>query len=109
TELCKYVIPAHHWLESWGDAEAKTGYISLIQPTINPLFKTRAFQTSLLKWAGNASDYETFFKTYWTAKVGSLEAYDKALQDGVIEPATAPAITALTFNNAKVAEAASKI
>ena len=32
TELCKYIIPAHHWLESWGDAEPQTGYISLIQP-----------------------------------------------------------------------------
>ena len=20
TELCRYVIPSHHWLESWGDA-----------------------------------------------------------------------------------------
>ena len=25
TELCKYVIPDHHYLESWGDAEVKTG------------------------------------------------------------------------------------
>ncbi|MEO7444955.1 MAG: 4Fe-4S dicluster domain-containing protein, partial [Ferruginibacter sp.] len=52
TELCKYLIPSHHWLESWGDAEPKSGNISLIQPVINPLFKTRPFQSSLLKWAG---------------------------------------------------------
>ena len=52
TELCKFVFPDHHYLESWGDAELKTGYISFIQPTIAPLFKTRAFQTSLLKWSG---------------------------------------------------------
>jgi molybdopterin-containing oxidoreductase family iron-sulfur binding subunit len=48
TELCRYILPSHHWLESWGDAEAQTGYISLIQPVIHPLFKTRPFQTSLL-------------------------------------------------------------
>ena len=109
TELCKYVIPSHHWLESWGDAEPKTGYYSMIQPTINPLFKTRAFQTSLLKWSGNASDYETYFKTYWTAKLnGGADAYDKALQDGVVEPASAPAIGTVTFSAAGVAAAASK-
>lgn len=52
TELCKFVIPNHHWLESWGDAESRTGYYSMIQPVINPLFKTRPFQTSLIKWSG---------------------------------------------------------
>ncbi|HSN62036.1 MAG TPA: TAT-variant-translocated molybdopterin oxidoreductase, partial [Ferruginibacter sp.] len=36
TEQCKFVLPSHHWLESWGDAEPKTGYVSLLQPTINP-------------------------------------------------------------------------
>ncbi len=68
TQLCKYIIPSHHFLESWGDAEPKSGYISFIQPTIYPLFKTRAFQTSLLKWSGNNTDYETYFKNYWISK-----------------------------------------
>ena len=39
TLLCKYVIPNHHFLESWGDAEPKSGYYSLIQPTINPIIQ----------------------------------------------------------------------
>ncbi|HTB52085.1 MAG TPA: TAT-variant-translocated molybdopterin oxidoreductase [Ferruginibacter sp.] len=108
-ELCKYILPSHHWLESWGDAEPKTGYYSLMQPTINPLFKTRDFQTSLLKWSGNTADYETYFKTYWTAKLGGTsDAYDKALQDGVVEPTTAPAIGTVAFNNASLAGAAAK-
>jgi len=94
TEQCKFILPSHHWLESWGDAEPKTGYFSLLQPTINPLFKTRAFQTSLIRWSSAAgsmvNDYETYFKTYWNAKLGSLDLYEKALQNGVIEPATMP-------------------
>lgn len=109
TELCKYIIPSHHWLESWGDAEPKTGYYSIIQPTINPLFKTRAFQTSLIRWSSAAgsmvNDYETYFKTYWSAKLGSSDLYYKALQDGVVEPATMPA-GAGTYNGAKLTEAA---
>jgi MoCo/4Fe-4S cofactor protein with predicted Tat translocation signal len=137
TENCKYVIPSHHWLESWGDAEPKTGYISIIQPTINPLFKTRAFETSLLKWSGGstpivaqpakgdsasaeharvnvmpskaANDYETYFKNYWLSKLASADNFDKVLQDGVIEPATPLAAAGATFSGAKVEEAKAKI
>ena len=112
TEQCKYILPSHHWLESWGDAEPKSGYISLLQPTINPLFKTRAFQTSLIKWSAAAgsmdTDYETYFKTYWNAKLGSTELYDKALQDGVIEPAAMP-VGGASFNIGKLSEAAAAV
>jgi molybdopterin-containing oxidoreductase family iron-sulfur binding subunit len=129
-ENCKYIIPSHHWLESWGDAEPVSGYYSFMQPIINPLFKTRAFQTSLLKWTGASSaaiktvvsdstgnavapvaasgnDYETFIRNYWTAKLGSAENWEKALQDGVAE--TASTSSAATFSNTKLSEAASKI
>ena len=47
--LCKYIIPSHHWLESWGDAELKRHGNAVIQPTIHPLFKTRQLESSLLK------------------------------------------------------------
>ncbi|CAN5785403.1 TAT-variant-translocated molybdopterin oxidoreductase [soil metagenome] len=109
-ELCKYSIPTHNWLESWGDAEPKSGYISLIQPTINPLFKTRAYQTTLMKLAGNALDYETFFKQYWLGKTGGEDAYNTALQIGVIEPIEpASLIGSGAYNGAGIAEAASKL
>ncbi|HVG42813.1 MAG TPA: TAT-variant-translocated molybdopterin oxidoreductase, partial [Chitinophagaceae bacterium] len=85
TELCNFSLPSHHYLESWGDTEAKTGYISFLQPTIYPLFKTRPFQTSLLKWSGNNTDYEAYFRQYWTGRLGGQQALDKALQDGVLE------------------------
>ncbi len=85
TSLCTYSVPTHHYLESWGDAEPKTGYFSFIQPTIFPLFKTRPFQTSLLKWAGSTTDYDTYFRQYWMGKLGGQQGFDKAFQDGVIE------------------------
>jgi MoCo/4Fe-4S cofactor protein with predicted Tat translocation signal len=108
TELCKFVLPAPHFLESWGDVEPRPGYYSFLQPTIAPLFKTRPFEDSLLKWGGSATNYEAYFKQYWTGKLGSVEAYEKALQDGVIEPASA-ATAGPTFNSAKVAEAATAL
>ena len=106
-ELCKYIIPSHHWLESWGDAEPKTGYYSILQPTIFPLFKTRAFQTSLLKWSGNNTEYGTYVKDYWIAKQGSETAYFQLLQDGVIEGAATS--SSATFSGARLSDAASKI
>lgn len=108
SELCKYVSPAPHYLERWGDAEPVAGHIAMLQPTINPLFKTRSFEDSLLKWSGNNTAYEIYFQQYWTGKLGGLEGYEKALQDGVIEQ-PGIALAALGFSNAKVAEAASAI
>jgi len=87
TKLCKFAVPDHHWLESWGDAEPKTGYYSFIQPTIAPLFKTRAFQDSLLKWTGSADKYHDIWSQYWISKLGGQKNFDQALQDGVAQPA----------------------
>jgi len=86
-QKCTMVIPDHNYLESWGDAEPKPGYFSLMQPGIAPLFKTRALQDSLLTWSGSTQSYADFWKEYWMKKLGSQENFDKALQEGIIEPA----------------------
>ncbi len=104
-ELCKFVIPDHHYLESWGDAEPKAGYFSFQQPTIYPLFKTRQWQDSLLKWSGSSSDYLASLKSYWAAKVGGETGWDKALQDGVINPSSVAGLTGASFNSSSVAGA----
>ncbi|MDP4263209.1 MAG: TAT-variant-translocated molybdopterin oxidoreductase [Bacteroidota bacterium] len=106
TSLCTYNLPAHHYLESWGDAEPKAGITSFIQPTIYPLFKTRPYQTSLLRWAGNTTDYDTYFRNYWTMKLGTADAFDKALQDGIMVGAGG---TGASYSAAPVANAASAL
>lgn len=108
SELCKFIVPTHHFLESWGDAEPKTGYFSMIQPTISPLFATRQYQESLLKWTGNTSNYETYFRNFWTGRLGGSETLNKALQDGVVEPATAT-IGSAGFNGGAVAAASAAV
>ena len=106
--LCKFQIPDHHFLESWGDAEPKSGHLSFLQPTIAPLFKTRAYQTSLMKWSGEAvASYGEYFKQYWLKYFGSQSAWDKALQDGVVE--TAAAVSGGAYSAAGLSEAAAKI
>jgi molybdopterin-containing oxidoreductase family iron-sulfur binding subunit len=107
-QKCKYIVPDHHFLESWGDAEPKPNYFSLMQPGISPLFKTRSLQDSLLTWSGSTQTYADFWKDYWMKKTGSQEAFDKALQDGVIEPAGEMAIGGGAFTG-NVADAISKV
>jgi molybdopterin-containing oxidoreductase family iron-sulfur binding subunit len=84
TQVCKYVIPDHHFLESWGDAEAKTGHFSFIQPTIYPLFKTRQWQDSLLKWSGATTDYLGFLKSFgllnWLVQMHGIKHCKMVLQ-----------------------------
>lgn len=87
TQACKIAAPAHHWLESWGDAEPHSGYFSLMQPTINPLFKTRGLDESLLKWSGSTLSQYDHVKGYWMAKLGGGDsAFDAAIQKGLVEP-----------------------
>ena len=86
-QKCKYLIPDHNYLESWGDAEPRANYFSLMQPGIAPLFKTRSLQDTLLTWAGATTNYADYWKNFWTTKLGGLAAFEKALQDGVVEPA----------------------
>ena len=107
-QKCKYVVPDHNYLESWGDAEPKPGYFSLMQPGIAPLFKTRALQDSLLIWAGSTQSYADYWKDYWMKKLGSQDAFDKTLQEGIFEPAGEMAIGGGAFAG-KTDDAISKI
>ena len=61
----KYECPVHHYLESWDDAEIIPGQLSLRQPCINPLFNTRSFQDSLLKWSGNPIPWHDYLMANW--------------------------------------------
>lgn len=56
---CQYLAPVHHYLESWSDAQPKLDLVSIIQPTISPLFNTRQPEVSLLAWSGNKEVTDT--------------------------------------------------
>ncbi|WP_299187382.1 TAT-variant-translocated molybdopterin oxidoreductase [uncultured Aquimarina sp.] len=80
---CTYVATTPHYLESWGDVELKKGSYSLMQPTIRPLFDTRQFQETLLKWTGNTAAYNDYIKDAWTGVLGGT-SWNQALHDGVL-------------------------
>ncbi len=49
-----WVLPAHHELEAWGDAEVRAGVWALGQPVMQPVFDTRQREDVLLQLAGAA-------------------------------------------------------
>lgn len=90
--LCQFLAPDHHYLESWGDAEPRNGHLSIIQPTIDPLFNTRAAGESLLKFAGIDKPYYDFVRENWQANIFPKQTglttfanfWDRAVHDGVL-------------------------
>ncbi len=110
--LCNYVVPVHHNLESWGDANPTNGHYSLTQPTIAPLFDTRQAEESILRWSDNAMSYFDYLKENWKAMqagsgFASFQAFwDSCLHDGVYEVESTSPVSSF---NADVNAAAAKI
>ena len=65
--LCHWHIPAAHYLESWGDARAFDGTVSLIQPLIAPIYDGREAIEVIASMNGQLgrSAFE-LVKDYWT-------------------------------------------
>ncbi len=73
-----FVAPDNHYLESWNDHEPRRGVRSLAQPTIAPLYETRAFQDTLLAWgralgtgpvAGTSGTWHDYLREAWRKDV----------------------------------------
>jgi MoCo/4Fe-4S cofactor protein with predicted Tat translocation signal len=59
SELSNFILPINNQLESWGDAKTRTGFYSLQQPVIAPLYDTRQTEAILLDWiSGDSSIYD---------------------------------------------------
>ncbi|WP_242202892.1 TAT-variant-translocated molybdopterin oxidoreductase [Aestuariivivens insulae] len=105
----QYIAAAPHYLESWGDVELKKGHYALTQPTIRPLFDTRQFQETLLKWTGNDSSYHDYIKEAWGATILGGSSFNQALHDGIyvgnIATETEEATTSNTVEEAQEAVA----
>ena len=96
--LCSWTCPDNHYLESWNDLMPKAGRYALAQPTISPLFSTRQWQESLLRWTGSYASYYSFIREVWQANMAShggaltafADTWNKAVHDGVYEPGMMP-------------------
>ena len=96
--LCQWHIPEAHFLESWSDARAFDGTVSIVQPLIAPLYDGRTGHEVIAAFSGSAgaSPYE-IVRAYWKSRLpGDFESsWRQALNDGVIA-GTASALRAVT-------------
>lgn len=96
-ELSNIVLPASHYLESWGDLQLVKGQYSLVQPTIRPLFDSRQLQEILLVLTDSLSSYYDFLKSTWSTSILSNKTWNKAVHDGIFTTDVSP-LSALTFD-----------
>ncbi|HXW53375.1 MAG TPA: TAT-variant-translocated molybdopterin oxidoreductase, partial [Myxococcota bacterium] len=91
--LCEWHLPESHFLETFGDAKAFDGTVSLIQPLIAPLNDSRSASELLAILRGDAqtSSYK-LLKNYWEEQGMSKAALEKAIHDGLIENVPSPSI-----------------
>ena len=94
TSLCDLILPDHHALESWGDAEPTRGLLSLQQPTMDPVFDSRSTGDVLLAIAkGDQAMASRFaFADYrgWIAnRVGGNAALKDALPTAMMAGSSA--------------------
>ena len=93
-DLCQWHVPATHELESWGDARAYDGTVSIIQPLIAPLYngKSAVEFVALLSGQSDVTGYE-LVRAYWQKQHTGADFeqfWRKSLHDGWIEGAALP-------------------
>ncbi|MCX8522507.1 TAT-variant-translocated molybdopterin oxidoreductase [Chryseobacterium formosus] len=103
-KAAKAVIPVANWLESWGDMEPQTGVYTLMQPTIQKIYKSRQIEESLLVWKNGknnaANNYYDYLKAN-SASVLSGTSFNKALYNGIVASANATTLSYAGGNGAQ--------
>ncbi len=105
----KAVIPVANWLESWGDIEPQTGVYSLMQPTIQKIYKSRQIEESLLVWKNGKNNAANNYYDYLKASASSIlgaTSFNKALYNGVN---ASPNATALSYAGGNGAQAIAEL
>ena len=97
SQLCHWHVPEAHYLESWSDARAFDGTVSIIQPLIAPLYHGKSAHDLLTAFTNQPerSSYD-IVRDYWKSRSpnGDFEAFwRRALHDGWIENSVLPART----------------
>ena len=88
-ELCQWHISETHYLESWGDARAYDGTVTIQQPLIAPLYNSKSAYELISLLAGQAETTgHEIVQGYWKNRHAG-EDFDlfwrKSLHDGWIE------------------------
>jgi molybdopterin-containing oxidoreductase family iron-sulfur binding subunit len=108
-KAAKAVIPVANWLESWGDIEPQTGVYSLMQPTIQKIYKSRQIEESLLVWKNGKNNAANNYYDYLKANASSIlggASFNKALYNGFNTSTNA---TTLSYAGGNAAQAVAEL
>lgn len=108
-KAAKAVIPVANWLESWGDIEPQTGVYSLMQPTIQKIYKSRQIEESLLVWKNGKNNAANNYYDYLKASASSIlgaTSFNKALYNGIN---VSPNATTLSYAGGNGAQAVAEL
>ena len=80
-----YILPDHHDLEKWSDWEFQKGVLSIQQPTIRPLYRTRDFESALIQWTKelNKTNYLKGKDTWFSYLKSHHSNWNHLLETGV--------------------------
>ena len=88
-EYCQWHIPEAHYLESWSDARAYDGTVSIIQPLIEPLYGGRTAHEMIAVLSGQSGvTGHDQVQTYWQKQHTGADFdafWRKSLHDGFVE------------------------
>jgi molybdopterin-containing oxidoreductase family iron-sulfur binding subunit len=92
--LCHWHVPEAHYLESWSDARAFDGTVSIVQPLIAPLYggKSAIELIAALRGKSGLSAYD-IVRDYWRDRFSVAEfeqRWQRALNDGFIAGTALP-------------------
>jgi molybdopterin-containing oxidoreductase family iron-sulfur binding subunit len=91
-ELCHWHVPEAHYLESWSDARAYDGTVSIIQPLIEPLYGGKSAHEIITVLAGQSGfTGHDLVQAYWQKQHAGADFdafWRKSLHDGWIEGTT---------------------
>jgi molybdopterin-containing oxidoreductase family iron-sulfur binding subunit len=98
--LCHWHVPEAHPLESWGDARAHDGTVTILQPLIEPLYGGKSAHELLAAFSDqpDRSSYD-LLRAHWQEEYPRLAAsrggdferfWQQALHDGVVAGTALP-------------------
>ncbi len=98
SEVCQWLLPETHAFETWSDAPAYDGTISIIQPLIAPLYGGKSAHDILATFTEvpDKSGYQ-IIREYWAAKHAGADFetwWKHTIHDGFIKDSAAAVVKA---------------
>jgi MoCo/4Fe-4S cofactor protein with predicted Tat translocation signal len=91
SEHCHWHVPFAHYLESWSDARAFDGTVSIVQPLIAPLYNGRSAHELLAVLTDDANSPHEIVRSYWRDARPGID-FEKSwhgwLRSGVVDGTT---------------------